>query len=127
MFHCTLLFCILMYFNLTWDLKFYEAYKKKHQNSYICLHLKNKLKIHNFAIFNYKCSVKKTAGQWTYIYVQGDQRVKEHKKCVRPCSLSVMLTAIWYKSKMIFLEFNCPFTENINSYILCMPKNVFLL
>ena len=41
-------------------------------NTYI---LKNKLKIHNYAILKYKYSAKKTTGQWTYIYGQGDQRV----------------------------------------------------
>ena len=37
--------------------------------------MKNKLKIHNYAILNYKYSAKKTTGQWTYIYGQDDQRV----------------------------------------------------
>ena len=38
--------------------------------------MKNKLKIHNYAILKCKYSAKKTTGQWTYIYGQGDQRVK---------------------------------------------------
>ena len=29
----------------------------------------------NYAILNFKCSAKKTTGQWTDMYVQGDQRV----------------------------------------------------
>ena len=37
--------------------------------------MKNKFKIHKYAILNYKYSAKKTTGQWMYIFVQGDQRV----------------------------------------------------
>ena len=37
--------------------------------------MKNKLKIHNYAVLNYECSAKKTTDQLTdIIYVQGDQR-----------------------------------------------------
>ena len=72
------LFCILTNFILKWDLKIFQGYKKKTLNSYVWyLHLKNKVKYHNYTILNYKCSARKTTGQWTYIYGQGDQRVNE--------------------------------------------------
>ena len=38
--------------------------------------MKNKQKIHNYAIMNFKYIAKKTTGQWTDISVQGDQEVK---------------------------------------------------
>ena len=42
-----------------------------------CLPLKNKQKIHNYVILNYKCMAKKTS-QWTGITGVGDQRVNKH-------------------------------------------------
>ena len=44
------------------------------------LQLKNKLKIHKYAILNFKYFAKKTTGQWTDTSVQGDQMVKKNSK-----------------------------------------------
>ena len=38
--------------------------------------LKNKQKNHNYVVLNYKCTAKKTIGQWMDIYITGDQGVK---------------------------------------------------
>ena len=38
--------------------------------------MKNKLKVHNYAILNYKYSANKITNQCKYISVQSDQRVK---------------------------------------------------
>ena len=44
-------------------------------------------KNHSYAILNYKCSAKKTTGQWTYTYGQGDQRVKADNKISFYCKV----------------------------------------
>ena len=82
-FHCT--FFILhineIYINMIFKILAGIWEKKKPCNSKTWfLHLRNKFKIHNYSILNYKCYAKKTTVQWTAISVKDDQRIKNFSK-----------------------------------------------
>ena len=84
--------------------------------------MKNKLKIHNYEILNYKYSAKKTTGQWTYIYGQGDQRVKvahsaRIQRSVRSGDYKGQAVGKWLLTDLLVLKYHL--ISCITGFVIC--------